>query len=320
MERINALLKTLYERFFSTTYQLQRIVILAGVAAVLVLGSFAGYYYYDRYYTSQPKVAEMGITQAEQALRDDPQNPDKRVALAETYLLNRRFDEAISLTSDVLKAYPDKGRALLVYGVASAESGKPEQAIEPLQKFIDTNKDADFAIVSPELQSAAYYLGDSYLKTNQPDKAIEPLEMAYQLNGTDADTIYKLGMAQLALKDYEKALILFHTAVAFVPDYREAYEGMVAAYEARQEPALVTYAKGMIAYSEKDYSAALKLLLESAQAEPAFAPTFAGLGQTYEALNDLPNAKAAYETSLKLHSDNFTAAIGLQRVEAGLKK
>jgi len=87
-----------------------------------------------------------------------------------------------------------------------------------------------------------------------------------------------------------------------------------------KQPELATYARGMMAYSKKDYQGALGLLLKSAQAKPDFPLTFAGIGRTYEALKDLPNAKIAYETALKLDPNNFTASTGILRVEAGLKK
>jgi tetratricopeptide (TPR) repeat protein len=49
-------------------------------------------------------------------------------------------------------------------------------------------------------------------------------------------------------------------------------------------------------------------------------PALDGLGLTYEALNDLQNAKSNYEAALKLIPDDFTATTGLQRVDAQLNK
>ena len=81
-------------------------------------------------------------------------------------------------------------------------------------------------------------------------------------------------------------------------------------------PALATYARGMMAYSKKDYAAARDLLLEASQAQTDYAPIFAGLGRTYEGLNDLQAATTAYENALKIDPNNFTAKNGLQRVQA----
>lgn len=317
---MNHFLKVLNDRFFSTNAQVRRIIILVTILIVAGVVSFGSYYYYDRYYTNEIPVSEKSITEAEQAVRDDPTNPDARLALAETYMLYGRYDEAVPLALQVQKEYPDNLRCDFVLGISYSNTGKPDQALEPLQKFIDSRKDEEMPGLDKQLQAASYYLGDSYMQLNQPDKAIAPLENAVNWSQTDADSMYKLGVAYASIKDYPKAINMFHAATTFVPDYLEAYDAMASAYDITQQPDLANYARGMMAYSKKDYQGALDLLLKSAQAKPDFAPTFAGLGRTYEAIKDLPNAKISYETALKIDPNNFTASIGIQRVEAGLKQ
>jgi tetratricopeptide (TPR) repeat protein len=320
MKKIGELIASLNERLFSNTYQLQRLVILTAIVLGLAIAGFGGYYYYDRYYTSQPKVAQVSISSAEEAVAKDPQDPEKRLALAETYMLNRRFNDAIVQAQEVMSVYPDNQHAWLVLGIANALNGNPTNAVDPLQKFVDANKDSDMPGLNKALVSAAYYLGDSYLQLGQPDKAVPVLEMDVEWSQTDADAMYKLGMAYLGVQTYDKAVNMFLNATAFVPNYTEAYVGMTTAFQALNEPDLANYSLGMQAFSKKDYKTALTLLLQSAQARPDFAPTFAGLGMTYEAMNDLEKAKSSYEAAIKLDPTNFTAITGLQRVEALLKK
>lgn len=320
MQKTKSLLSILNERFFSSSRQIQRIVVWTAILIVVGLVSFAAYYYNDRYSSNEVPVAQQTIAEAELAVRDDPGNPDTRLALAETYMLYRRFEDAIPQALQVQKEYPDDLRVDFVLGISYANDGKPDQALEPLQKFIDSRKDGEMAALDRQLQAALYYLGDSYLQLDQPDKAIEPLENTVNWSQTDADSMYKLGVAYAGVQDHAKAVNMFHAATTFVPDYLEAYDAMAASYDTMNEPDLAVYARGMMAYAKKDYQNAARLLLESAQAKPDFPPTFAGLGRTYEALNDLPNAKIAYETALKLDPNNFTASIGVQRVEAALKK
>ena len=168
---------------------------------------------------------------------------------------------------------------------------------------------------SSHLQTSAYYLGDSYLKLGQPDKAIEPLENDVKWSKTDADAMYKLGLVYTEVKNYSDAIAMFTFSTAFVPDYREAYEGMAKVYTLTQKPELVDYAQGMVAYSKKDYKTATDLLLKSAQVKSDFAPTFAGLGLAYEASGELQKSIGAFETALKLDQYNLTAQQGRQRVE-----
>lgn len=312
--------KSFINDVLSDTRQLTRIVILTGVLLIVSVVSFASYYYYDRYYQPQPKVADLTIEQAEQAFASDPTNVDKRLALAEVYMVNRRFDDALALANEVMEAYPDNQRAWLVVGVANALGGNPQAAVEPLQKFVDANKDTEMPGLNKTLQSAAYYLGDSYLQLGQPDKAVPPLELVVEWSKTDADAMYKLGMAYLGMERFEDAVTLFQSATIFVPNYTEAYEGMAQAFEGLNDMAYADYARGMVAYSKKDYDTALPLLLKVAEAVPDFVPVFDGLGLTYEGMGDLQNAKSSYEMALQLFPDDFTASTGLQRVEALINK
>lgn len=320
MNKTKNLIDAVQKRLFTNTYQLQRIVILTAVVLALTVAGFGGYYYYDRYHRPQPKIAASSIEAAEKAVAEDPQDAAKRLNLAETYLANRRYEDAIAQAQEVNAAYPDDQRAWFILGIANALGGRPAEAVEPLEKFLEANQDAEMPGLNKTLQSAAYYLGDSYLKLGQPDKAISPLERAVDWSQTDADAMYKLGMAYLGVRAYENAANMFIQATRFVPNYTEAYQGLAAAFQGLNEPGLVNYANGMAAFSTKDYSKALDLLLQAAQARPDFAPIFSGLGMTYEAAGDLQNAKTSYEAAVKLDPNDFTANTGLQRVNALLNK
>ena len=113
---------------------------------------------------------------------------------------------------------------------------------------------------------------------------------------------------------------MFAGATTFVPDFLDAYNAMALAYDAAGKPEYGDYARGMAAYSKKDYKAAIGLLSKSAQAQPGFAPTYAGLGMAYEALGDLQQAKTAYEAALQRDPNNFSAKNGLERVEKLINK
>ena len=290
--------------------------ILLGVAII----GFGGYYYYDRFYSAKPRAMDLTIQQAVQALVKDPSNADRRMDLAQLYLVNNRFADAIKYSNQVLLVDANNQRAWLVLGLSHAMKGDPSTAIEPLQKYYDANKNSDMPGLNRTLQTAAYYLGDSYLMTGQPDKAVEPLENAVKWSKTDADAMYKLGMVYSAQKKYNDALQMFTYATAFVPDFREAYEGMALVFNMTGDQDMLNYAQGMAAYSKKDYQTAIDLLLKSAQAKADFAPTFAGLGLTYEASGDYQKSIGAFDAALKLDPNNLTAQQGRQRIEILINK
>jgi tetratricopeptide (TPR) repeat protein len=314
-------MKSKSKGILSDTHQLTRITILAGIVLVLVVISFGGYYYYDRYYNQpQPDTQEMSVAHAEQAVRDNPDDLEKRMALAEVYMLYQRYQDAITQAQQVLSSQPDNQRGWLVIGVASANTGKPSDAIDPLTSFVNARKDEEMPGLDKSLQTAAYYLGDSYLQLGKPQEAVEPLTQAVNWSQTDADAMYKLGMAYAAIQDYPKAVNMFSAATTFVPDFLEAYDAMAAAYDAAGKPDYGDYARGMSAYAKKDYKNAIDLLTKSAQAQPGHAPTFAGLGMVYEALGNLQEARASYQAAMQLDPNNFTASKGIERVEKLINK
>lgn len=312
--------KILNERLFSSNYQIQRLIILLAFVLVGVLVMFGGYYYVDRYYSGQQTVKQQTLQEAEQAVRDDPQNPDKRLTLAEAYMFYQRWDDALAQASQVRNAYPDDVRVDFVLGISYAHNGRPQDAIEPLKKYIDSLQGSDMLGLNTRYQAALYFLGDSYLQLGRFEDAIPPLEEGMMLSRTDSDVMYKLGVAYNGVGEYEKAIQVLNRAITFVPDYTEAYEAMVVSFEALNQPVFVKYARGMIAYSKKDYQAAQTLLLEATQERPDYVPGLVGLGQTYEAQNDLQNAKAAFESALQYDPNNFTASNGVQRVTTLLNK
>jgi tetratricopeptide (TPR) repeat protein len=311
--------KPKFMHVFSDANQLARIVVLTGVLLVLVLVSFSGYYYFDRYTSPVPSSQDTFVVQAEQMVRDDPQNLEKRLALAETYMFNEYFLEAVVQANQVLSLYPDTERAWLVLGVSSARLGKPADAIEPLTKFIDARKGSEMPGLDKSLQAAAYYLGDSYLQQGRAQDAIEPLKLAVEWSRMDADAMYKLGVAFNGIQDYPNAVMMLHAATTFVPNYLEAYEAMAVAYDSMLDFALGDYARGMAAFSRKEYAAAVDLLLRSAQVRSDFAPTFTGLGLAYEAMGEIQLARDSYHAAVQFAPNSLTANRGVERTEVMLK-
>jgi tetratricopeptide (TPR) repeat protein len=304
-----------FRKMIADTRTLERLILAVGILLVVAVIGFGVYYYIDRFHTDKQTTMDLSIQQAEQELAKDPQNSEKRLELANIYLINSRYQDARRLAQDVLLVEPDNQQSWLILGVSLALDGKPDEAIEPLQKYYDANKDSEMPGLNRTLHTAAYYLGDSYYRTGQLEKAVEPLENAVIWSKTDADAMYKLGIVYSATERYDDALAMFTYATAFVPDYKEAYQGMVEVFTKINEPDYLNYANGMVAYTEKDYNKAIELLLKAAEAKPDFAPAFAGLGLAYEAVKDLQKSKDAYTAALKLDQSNLTAQQGLQRVD-----
>jgi tetratricopeptide (TPR) repeat protein len=320
MKKINAILDFLKTRLFSSTYQLQRVVVLVAILLVLALVSFGTYYYYDRYSTNQPTVKELSLEAAEKAVRDDPQNVDKRLKLAETYMSYARFDDAISQAVQIKQSFPDNLGADFVLGVSYANNGNPTQAIDPLNRFINSRKGEEMAALDQSLQSALYYLGDCYLQLGRPKDAVQPLEITVNFVHTDADSVYKLGLAYAGVQRYDDAIQAFRKATAFVPNFSEAYVAMSQVYTAQKMTTEAEYAQAMVSFSKKDYVTANQKLTAVVKDKPTFAPAFTGLGMTCEAQGNLQCALNSYKAATALTPDDMTASQGVQRVQLALNK
>ncbi|VAW42522.1 hypothetical protein MNBD_CHLOROFLEXI01-1459 [hydrothermal vent metagenome] len=299
--------------------QLRRMVWLALAAVLIVAASFGGYYYWDRYiYLDDRSPLEIGVEHLEEMVRQNPQDPQTRVALAQYYFENGVYEKAIAQSEQVLAAFPDNDNALFVLGMSYIQSGQTEAAFEPLLQFADIRRESSMPRTDTVLETALYFLGQSYVETNQPDKAVEVLTEALLINAADADAMYQLGLAYTLQGQHEEAIGQYAEAVRFVPDFIEAYGGMITSYSALDWVDYVAYARGMEAFSLKDYETARTHLDVAATNLPEFAPAFVGLGLVQEQLGDLQGAQANFEYVLELDSGNFMATHALGRVQLKL--
>ncbi len=303
-----------------TPQVLVRAIIVVGVLLILVGGTFAGYYYWDRYRPrGEPSPLQQAIEEAERQVRENPADPDLRLQLAALYFEAGLFDKAAEQAAQVAKAYPDVDVAWYLAGLSYVRLERRDEALPFLEKFIVLREDHPMAGIDTQLQTAYYYVGETYVLRAEYEKAVEPLQGALRISPTDADARYQLAVALQHLGRCEEALEHYHWAVRLVPDFTEAYQGMAECYELLQKPAHVAYARGMVAFSQRDFETALTRLQEAADQLPDFAPVWLGLGMTYEELGDLEAALDALEKARTLNPDDFTIQHVYGRVQTKLE-
>jgi len=286
--------------------------------AVLVMVS-AGYYVWDRYtHPDEQPAAEAGVAQMEEAIRHDPSDPDLRVALAEAYLVAGQYQDALSQAEQVATLYPEHEAALLIAGLAAARLDRPGDALAPLGQFVAQRQGGPMARADMALETAYYFLGESYLKLGRPGEAIPALEAALEIDAVDADALYQAGLAYQATGQPETALQRYHDAVRLVPDFVEAYRGMSEIYRTMDQAGYAMYARGMVAFCERDHAAAAANLERATQALPDFGPAFRGLGLTYEQMGQLGEALAALQRALALAPDDLASLQAIGRIQATL--
>lgn len=299
-----------------STLALRRAVLIALGTLGIVVSAFAGYYLWDRYvHLGDHSPMQVQAQMAAQAAQDTPHDAAARVALADTYLSAREYDKALTQAEGVLAVYPEDAGALLIAGIACCFLDEPEQAAPHLEQFIALRQAQAMAGADMTLEAAYYFLGESYVKLNEPAKGASALEAALAISPTDADALFQLGQAYQFQGQPAAALEHYHHAVRFVPDFAEVYAGMAGCYSALGWKAHHLYARAMEAYAHGAYEKAEAYLEEATKDLPEFGPAYVGLALTYEKRQRLQEAQRAAEWALELEPDDFVAQTVLARIE-----
>ncbi len=309
------------DRRLIDTRTLQRAAWLALAALIVVVVSFAGYYIWDRYiHAGEKSPTELNIEYLEESVHQDPRDPDVRLLLAESYLRSGRYAAALEQAEQVSSLYPDNPSALLIAGICHVRMDQPQAALHPLLSFVEMRQDQPMAHSDIILETAYYYLGESYLALERPAEAIPYLEAALLIRPTDADALYQAGLAYQAAAQPQTALERYHAAVRLVPDFVEAYQGMAGIYAELDQPDHENYALGMVALSRQDYRESARYLEKAVDALPDFAPAHLGVGLAYERLGEFEDALPPIRRALELNPHDFVAQQAIGRIERTLSQ
>ena len=295
---------------------LKRLVVLAALLLFIGTPVVVTGYLLDQRVDPGPTLAERRLAEAEEAAREHPDQVGLRLALAVAYVANARPQDAIAQYDAVIKVMPENVSALLGKAMILADRGDAAGATPLFQKIVDIRRDGEFATADTDLHQAYYGLGAIAVEQGRFDDAVAALEAATRIGGTDADTWYLLGVAQLGAGRPLQTVQAEQNAVAFVPsEWAEPYETMAKGYAALGKRAHTEYALAMADLARKRYQEAKQRLLPLADGEAA-AEAAVGLGLVTEKLGDAPAAIEWYRRALELDPHSFTASGGLSRLGA----
>ena len=123
--------------------QLVYILIGLGVAVIVLLGVVAYIYYRDHY--AAPAVnlgtAEQRLSHMEELVRQDPDNLELRLAVAQTYYAMRRYPDALAQASEALQLEADNQTALSLRGLAAVQLNQDDAALADFQRVLEVNKE-----------------------------------------------------------------------------------------------------------------------------------------------------------------------------------
>lgn len=222
--------------------------------------------------------------------------------LARQALLSSRYQEAVALYRELVKALPDNAPLRLNLALALDKSGQPAAAIPELERVTRAN---------PASAPAWLLLGLAYQQLNQPHRAIPPLREAVRLDPKNTTALLELADAQLTTGDASGAATHFATLATADPTFAKAWEGLGRAYLSLSETtfqqlrthtpespfslALIARARA----AEERYPEALSLYAAALEKQPGPPGLHAARAEIYRQTGH--HAWAAIETERESH-------------------
>ncbi len=253
----------------------------------------------------------------EEEVRNSPQDPDRRIAVAIAYAERGLHKEAIDQFEQALALDPENQTAMIGIGRSQIHQGDTDNALVVLQSVIDKNIDNPLLKTSEQIEAVFYEIGGIYMEQEDYPAAIENLRSAIEINPVDADAWLLLGQVQFADGNLQEALVSLLQAVRLVPNYIDAYEVMGDIFGQMGSESGVGYASGMVLVSKRDYEQAVPKLEVAILGLSDFSSAFEGLGLAYEGVDNTQGATAAYERALALDPALILARQGLLRMQGG---
>jgi len=157
-----------------------------------------------------------------------PETEDRKVskeqvaAAAVLAITQGRASEGYLIAEDLIRKWPDFGRAWYAKGYALQEMGENVQAVEALNRALN---------LSPQLNGAYFPLGLALFKLTRYEEAIEAFENSNRYS-VGATTYFNIGLSYLRLDKKRRAIENFEEAVRLKPDFADAHHMICASYMA----------------------------------------------------------------------------------------
>ncbi len=314
------------------------------VVGILAIGGvFAYQVYLDRLKAEAANPAMRVVDSIRQQVRESPNDSILRVRLGEAFGAAGKFDEAIEQFNAALKIEPEHVGAYLNLGVVAMLKDNPAAAIGYFERVVEITEKAEFRRVDERRERAFYNLGVIALEEQRFEDAVGYLKEALRIRRSMADTYYQLARAYQGLENPEGAIDNLEIALTFDPGFAEAHYFMGQLYMEVDDPinasvhfyraaelapdaeppqeALASLgsasewaARARIALAAKDIDEAVKQVLVARNLGPGDAD-FAELhGDILLAKGDKAAARKVYAEALKLDPGNTALQKKIDRI------
>jgi tetratricopeptide (TPR) repeat protein len=143
-------------------------------------------------------------------------------ARAKELMAAGRFEEAIPIYRELVKAIPGNPGPIMNLGLALHMAGQEREAIRQFHVVLR---------LEPNHLPAHLFLGAAYLGFKEPAQAIEPLKTVIQAKPNDKEARLMLGEAFLSLEFFQSATEQFERLSELDPENPKVWNGLGLSYE-----------------------------------------------------------------------------------------
>lgn len=144
-------------------------------------------------------------------------------ARAQQAMQTERYDEAVALYADLVRALPDNPGLRMNLGLALHSAGRYERAAAEFERVVSHQ---------PDMTPAWLMLAMARLKLGRPETAIDPLERVVAKEPRNTVARLELADANLSLGRFDKAARHFETLATLDPQAPKAWLGAGRSYAA----------------------------------------------------------------------------------------
>ena len=219
---------------------------------------------------------DAALHDADEAIRIVPNNVQARVMKAAALQRMGRFDEARSMLTAIIERVPKQEETLLELGVLDLNEKKYKDAEEYFHRAFEANPN-----------NIRGLLGESraYLLDNQLEKSVQLIEAEAQKRPTSLDLQRELGNAELAARQFDKAIA--------------TYQALLTKVSAAAQQSDIWTRIGETYLRKGDVQQSINSLEKSREGQPNNPNITTNLGMLYEMQSKPELARKYYEMALK---------------------
>ncbi|MFO0681411.1 MAG: tetratricopeptide repeat protein [Sandaracinus sp.] len=261
-----------------------------------------------RLYDDKLDEHDKAVQTFEAALKQDGDNEDAALPLAEEYSRKKRFAEAIPLLDMLVKRsgkrdVSEQHKLAQLLGDAAAQTGDTDAAVKALSKAHQLDQQNLSTLIA---------LSNAYYAAKRWDDAFKYFQMVLvhhrdSLEKDDlTDVFYKLGVIKREQGDRRKALNMFDKALEEDAKHRPTLEAVVGLYEQSEDWEQVIHFK--------------KQILDIAKVDERFKMNEAIGDLWHEKLKNVPKALESYNAASELQPKNHKILHKLLMLYQGSKQ